>query len=45
MSISDRQKVRGRAVKYEVAIKPGRQDRKMCIFERKSEYGECTDCG
>ena len=45
MSIPDTQKVRGRAVKSEVAIKPGRQDGKLFIFNRKCAYGECADCG
>ena len=45
MSVSKGQRVRGRALKSEVAIKPGRQDGKLFNFERKCAYGECNKCG
>jgi hypothetical protein len=32
-------------VKSEFAIKPGRQDGKLMIFERKCAYGDCEHCG
>jgi hypothetical protein len=38
-------RVRGKAVKSEFAIKLGRQDEKLMIFERKCAYGDCENCG
>ena len=40
----------GRRTRYKVSksesvIKPGRQDGKLLIYQRKCAYGECDDCG
>ena len=37
--------LRGKAEKGGVRFKPGSQDGKLVIFQRKCAYGECTECG
>ena len=37
--------MRSKVVKSEFAIKPGRQDGKLVIFQKKCAYGECDECG
>lgn len=38
-------RARYKASKSEKVIKPGRQDGKLVIFDRKCAYGKCEDCG
>ena len=38
-------RIRYRASKSESVIKPGREDGKLVIYQRKCAYGECEDCG
>ena len=38
-------RTRYKASKSESVIKPGRQDGKLVIYQRKCAYGECDDCG
>lgn len=38
-------RTRYKASKSESVIKPGRQDGKLLIYQRKCAYGECDDCG
>ena len=43
MTKPNKTRVRGKTVKAGVSIKPGRQDGKLVIFERKCAYGDCAD--
>ena len=45
LSTGKNSRVRSKIVKSEFAIKPGRQDGKLMIFDKKCAYGKCANCG